>query len=286
MTFRPHASPRLAIAVALLAPAVAFSSRAALSKQTAFPGQDANAIVAAAVQSELNSDRNDHTAFIYRTHDVTPDHDTLYQVIETPQGNLRRKLEDHGRPLSPEDRKAEDDRIKRLLNDKGAQARDQKEDAREDEQAEKMLRLLPAAYIWTIEGEQGDLVTLNFKPDPQFRPPDMESKVLSAMACQIVVARGDNRIRTIRGSLVNDVIFGLRIIGHLKKGGTFDVERREVAPHHWQVTQSNVRIEGHVLFFKSIGSIDDETSYDFRISTIENLQQACEVLTVCKPPAK
>jgi Skp family chaperone for outer membrane proteins len=279
MTFRPRASPQLAIALALLAPATALSKQAS-------PGKDANAIVASAVQSELNADHTDHTAFIYRTHDVTPDHDTLYQVIETPHGNLRRKLEDHGRPLSAEDRKEEDDRIMKLVNDKNAQAKEQKEESHDDEQAEKMLKLLPTAYIWTIDNDEGELVTLNFRPDPEFHPPDMESKVLSAMAGQIVVARGDNRIRTIRGSLVNDVIFGIRLIGHLKKGGTFQVERREVAPHHWQVVESHVKIEGHALFFKSIGSIDDEHNSDYKISTIENLQQACETLTVCKPAGK
>jgi hypothetical protein len=278
MTFRPYASPRLAVALALLAPATAFSMQAG--------GKDANAIVAAAVQSELNADRSDHTPFIYRTHDITPDHDTLYQVVETPHGNLRRKLEDHGRPLSPEERNAEDDRIRKFVNDPSAQAKAMKDDSKDDQQAEKMLRLLPEAYIWTIESEQGDLVTLNFKPDPQFKAPDMESRVLSAMAGQIVVARGDNRIRTIRGTLLNDVVFGFRFIGELHKGGTFQVERREVAPHHWQVTQSHVKIQGHVLFYKGIGSIDDENSTEFKISTVENLQQACEYLGVCQPPAK
>ncbi len=275
MTFRPN----LALAVALLAPAAATGT----STQSAMSSKDVNAIVAAAVQSELNANHTDHTAFIYRDHDITPDHDTLYQVIETPRGNVKRKLEDHGHPLSPEDRKADDDRIRKFASDKNAQAKAQRDDAKDDAQAEDMLKLLPTAYIWTLESEQGDLVTLNFKPDPAFKPSGMESRVLSSMAGQIVVARGDNRIRTIRGSLLDDVVFGFRFIGHLRKGGTFQVERREVVPHHWQVTDSIVKIEGHALLFKSIGSIDTETRSDFKISTAETIQQACEMLTVCPP---
>ncbi len=240
--------------------------------------QNAKAIVSSAVQTELNADRTDHTAYIYRDRDVTPDHDTLYQVIETPGGNLRRKLEDHGKPLSLEERKAEDDRIAKLLADKSLQAKEQRDGARDDEQAEQMLKLLPEAYIWTIAGEQGDLVTLNFRPDPNFTAANMEARVLSAMAGQIVVARGDNRIRTIRGSLVADVKFFLGIGGRLKQGGTFQVERREVAPHHWQVTDSHVKIEGHALFFKSIGSVEDETRSDFKPSPAQNLRQALTLM--------
>ncbi len=240
--------------------------------------RDAKAIVSSAVQTELNADRTDHTAYIYRDHDVTPDHDTLYQVIETPGGNLRRKLEDHGKPLSPAERKADDDRIAKLLGDKNLQAKEQRDGARDDEQAEQMLKLLPAAYIWTVVGEQGDLITLDFKPDPAFEATNMEARVLSAMAGQIVVARGDNRIRTIRGSLVGDVKFLLGIGGRLKQGGTFQVERREVAPHHWQVTNSHVKIEGHALFFKSIGSVEDETRSDFKPSPAQNLRQALNLM--------
>lgn len=245
--------------------------------------QNAKAIVSSAVQTELNADRTDHTAYIYRDRDVTPDHDTLYQVIETPGGNLRRKLEDHGKPLSLEERKAEDDRIAKLLADKSLQAKEQRDGARDDEQAEQMLKLLPEAYIWTIAGEQGDLVTLNFRPDPNFTAANMEARVLSAMAGQIVVARGDNRIRTIRGSLVADVKFFLGIGGRLKQGGTFQVERREVAPHHWQVTDSHVKIEGHALFFKSIGSVEDETRSDFKPSPAQNLQQAFALMNQMHP---
>ena len=141
-----------------------------------------------------------------------------------------------------------------------------------------MLKLLPQAYLWTIAGEKGDLITLNFKPDPAFQAANMEARVLSSMAGQIVVARGDNRIRTIRGALVDDVKFGYGVFGRLKKGGSFQVERREVAPHHWQVVETHTKIEGHALFFKTIGSVEDEVRSDFKPSPAQTLQQALDIL--------
>jgi hypothetical protein len=240
--------------------------------------RDPKAIVSAAVQTELASDRNDHSAYMYRDHDVTPDHDTLFYVIETPEGLLKRKLEDHGRALNPADRHIDDLRIHALLNDTNAQQRSRKDSAHDDQQAEEMLKLLPTAYLWTVENQSGDLITLNFKPDPAFEPASLEARVLSAMAGQVIVARGDNRIRTIRGALVDDVKFGYGIFGRLRKGGTFQVERREVVPHHWQVVESHVHIVGHALFFKTIGSEEDETRSEFKPSPALTLQQAYAIL--------
>ncbi len=240
--------------------------------------RDAKSIVAGAVQTELNADRTDHTAFLYRDHDVTPDHDTLFFTVETPQGNLKRQLEDHGQPLTPQQRDADEARIHALVADPALQQRQRKDNAHDDEQAEQMLKLLPEAYVWTVTGEKGDLITLDFKPDPAYQPRSMEARVLSSMAGQIVVARGDDRIRTIRGTLVDDVKFGFGVFGRLKKGGSFQVERREVAPHHWQVVESHTKIEGHALFFKSIGSVEDELRTDFKPSPAQTLQQALEIL--------
>ncbi len=251
----------------------------AQSGSTPPPGRDGRAIIASACDNEYKSDRTDHTPFIYRDHDITPDHDTLYAVVETPEGNLRRKLEDHGKPLTSEERAADDARIQALLKDTKLQKKLKRDAASDDDQADQLLRLLPTAFLWTIVSENGDLVTLSFKPDPKFQPDGMEAKVFADMAGEVVVSRSENRIRSMKGALVNDVkIFG-GFIGHLNAGGTFQVEHREVAPHHWQLTELHVHIVGHILFnFKTIGSQEDEIKTDFRVSPAQNFAQAWDVM--------
>ena len=235
-------------------------------------------MVASAVATELQSNKTDHTPFMYRDHDITPDHDTLYYTVETPAGNLKKKLQDHGRPLSPQDRAADDSARGTLMSNPDAMRKLRQNNTHDDQQAEQMLKLLPVAYLWSIASEHGDLTTLDFKPDPAFNPPSMEARVLSAMSGQIVISRPQNRIATIRGSLVDDVKFGYGIFGRLRQGGSFQVERREVAPHHWQITETHVYISGHALFFKSIGDQEDEVRSDFHISPATTLQQANDIL--------
>jgi hypothetical protein len=242
------------------------------------PRKDARAIVAAATATELEADHNDHSAYMYRDHDVAPDHDTVFLTIETPQGNLHRKLEDHGKPLTPEDRQADDANNQKLLHDPALQKKLRKDTSHDDNQAEELLEIMPNAFLWTIADENGDLLTLNFKRNPNFQPANMEARVFASMEGQIVVAKGDNRIRTIRGRMMEDVkIFG-GIFGGLHRGGTFDVERREIAPHHWQVTELHVHISGKV-FFATIGSQEDEWKTDFKPSQARSLQQAWEIAT-------
>ena len=240
--------------------------------------QDPKALVAAAVESELHANRTDHTAFMYRDHDVTPEHDTVFYNVETPVGNLKKKLEDHGRPLNADERRVDDDARAALMASPEQMRKLQANNAHDDKQAEEMLKLLPVAFIWTVAGEKGDLTTLNFKPDPNFSPSTLEARVLSNLAGQVVIARSQDRIATIRGALVDDVKFGFGIFGRLHKGGSFQVERREVTPRHWQVTESHVHISGHALFFKTIGDQEDDVRSDFRPSPAQTLQQADEIL--------
>lgn len=239
---------------------------------------DAKAIVSSAVQTELTADRNDHTAFMYRDHDVTPDHDTLYFTVETPQGNLKRKLEDHGHPLNQQQRAAEDQRIQSLIQDSAAIAKRRHDEAHDDDQAEQMLKLLPRAYVWSIASQNPELVTLDFKPDPNFSPDSLEARVLSAMAGEIQVTRTTHRIRSIKGKLINDVTFGWGLFGRLRQGGSFEVQRREVAPGHWQMTENHTHILGKALFFKQIGSQEDEVRTDFKVSPAQNIQQAWKIM--------
>jgi hypothetical protein len=238
----------------------------------------AQQIVEAAVQVELEADRTDHSAWMYLDHDITPEHDELFYVVESPPGVVKRKLEDRGRPLSPEESRAEDARLEAYLHDQARQQRQKHDERHDDDQATAMLKLLPKAFIWTVKSEDGDRITLDFQPNPDFSPDSIAAKVLAAMAGEIVVSRTQKRIEIIRGSLVNDVTLLGGLIMRLRKGGSFFVERREIGPAHWQITETHVHIGGHALFFKSIGEQEDEVKTDFKPSTAQTIPQAVALL--------
>ena len=69
------------------------------------------ALVSAAVEAELRANHNDNVPWMYKDHDNQPGKDAVYQVVETPQGELRRMIELNGKPLSGAEAQAETDRI-------------------------------------------------------------------------------------------------------------------------------------------------------------------------------
>jgi hypothetical protein len=233
----------------------------------------------AAVDSEFRADRIDKSIWAYKDRDDTSEKRALYLEIETREGNLRRLIELNGRPLSPSDAQAETERINNFIHDPSARARAHKNALHDDAQAAEMMHMLPDAFIWTLKSQNAETITLNFSPNPRFDPPDMQSRVMGMMGGEMVIVRDGNRIRTLRGALTEDIKFGYGFFGRLDRGGTFDIERRQVGDGHWQITETHVHIGGKALLFHTIGQQEDEVKTDWKPSNSATLEDAARILT-------
>jgi hypothetical protein len=84
-----------------------------------------------------------------------------------------------------------------------------------------------------------------------------------------------HRIVSLKGRLIHDVKILGGILGNLDSGGTFDVERRQIGGSEWQITETHVHIQGHVLIFKSISEQEDDEKTRFKqLSGDISMQQA------------
>lgn len=238
--------------------------------------QDTNQIVQTAVNTELAASRNDHSLWRYRDEERLEDKVSI--VVQTAQGSVKRLIEKNGAPLTSAEERAEDARIQSFIHDPEKLAKQKKDGASDDKSAAQLLNMLPTAFLWKIANENGDAVTLTFSPNPDFNPPDMQSRVLSSMAGELVVDKKQHRIKTMSGKLTRDVTFGWGLLGRLKQGGTFRVERRELKPELWQITETHVHIVGKALLFKSIGQQQDEVQTDFtQVPANTTLEEAAEM---------
>jgi hypothetical protein len=260
---------------AALATALLLLCTLPLAAQTSQP--EAVQAVRAAVASELQANRTDKTIWTYQDHDNVPEKDATYTTIETRHGTLRRMIALDGHPLSPDATQAETDRIDRYVHDPSEQARARKNGAHDDAQAAELLTMLPDAFLWTIASKSPDLLTLNFRPNPSFDPPNIEAHIMGTMAGQMLIAHDGNRIQTLKGQLTQTVNIGFGLV-RMYKGGTFDVERRQVGGGHWQITETHVHIGGHALLFKNIGQHEDEVKTNWKPSTDNTLEEAARTL--------
>ncbi len=248
--------------------------------RSAEPESIAQNLVQRAVNVELDAARTDHSLWHYRMAEKQED-DSVYEVVETAQGSVKQKLQQAGQPLTPEQRSADTAKIQAFLHDSKAQARQKKDGEHDDASAAKMLNLLPRAFHWSVANETAEQTTLHFVPDAAFEPPDIESRVLSAMVGDLIVDKRQHRITTIRGRLSHDVNIGMGLLGKLREGGTFNVERRQVAPSVWQITETHVHIDGRALLFKTIGQQTDEVKTGFQpVPPGTTLEQAAAILAL------
>lgn len=231
-----------------------------LSFASVLQAQDAKKIVQQAVDAELAANRTDDSHWRY-VEQETGGNKTI--VVETENGAISRHLEENGKPVTPAEIKTDNEKIQKFIHDPSLQQKQRRDGQHDERDAAELLNLLPQAFDWKLESETLETFTLAFKPDPSFHPPDMEARVMGEMAGTLVVDKSRHRIKTMKGKLSEDINIGFGLLAKLRQGGTFDVERREVAPGQWEITETHVHIDGRALFFKTIGQQEDEVKSDF-----------------------
>lgn len=222
--------------------------------------KDVRSFVRAVVTNELAADANDHSRWMYRDENGVPGKNTVKLVVQTAQGDLSRTIERDGHPLPPEQQKADEQRMDAFAQDASLRQKQKQNHLQDAAKASSLTKMLPDGFLWTFAGQNGAETTLNFKPDPNFHPPTREARVFAAMEGTMVVNTEQKRIQELKGKLTRDVNFGYGLLGRLQKGGTFEIERQQIAPRIWAITATHVHIHGRALIFKSIGEEQDEVT--------------------------
>ena len=243
--------------------------------------EDSKAIVQQAVNAELAAARNDHSHWRYLKQEAGGNE---LIVVETADGAISRHVKENGHAPSDQTLRKDDDYNQRFIHDSELRAKQRRDGEHDDKSATELLNEMPVAFLWKVESETPELINLSYKPNPAFSPPDMESRVMGGMTGTMVVNKEGHRIQTFKGRLENDVTIGLGLLARLKAGSTFDIERRLVGEDLWEITETHVHINGHALFFKTIGTQEDEIKTHFTpVPAGTTLEQAVALLN--EPPA-
>lgn len=220
-------------------------------------------VVKAVIRSELNPSHITEARWKYLLVKEVDGKQETREVVETKSGPLDRLVAIAGRPLSAGQQRDETERILRLSHNPEEQRKLEQTRKKDAEQCDAFLKMVPEAFLFEYAGESDNVVKIKFKPNPVFRPPSREGKVLHEMAGEIWIDAKQQRLVNINGHLVNDVKFAGGLLGHLEKGGQFAVKRTEVAPAHWEVTEMAVNMQGKALLFKTISVQQKELHQNF-----------------------
>ena len=132
---------------------------------------DPQKIVHDASYNELHS-KSPGRSFTYRQHKVDAKGTVVKQIVETKDGDVARLLERDGKPLPPDEEKAELDRLNNLLEHPEVQEHRHKKEQEDSARGDEMVRMLPDAFLYTsdgmVPGPNGPCYRLQFKPNPAF----------------------------------------------------------------------------------------------------------------------
>ena len=201
-------------------------------------------------------------------------------VVETPEGRMHRLLSEDGKPLSAEQAKAEDDRIANLVNHP-EDFRRESQGRREDEgRLAGLLLVLPRAFLFKINGSQGDCTRITFQPNPSFEEQSYEDRVIHAMSGVLFIHSTDMRLCGIDAHLERKVEFGFGLLGEVSGGSSFSITREEVLPGQWKTVKLRIHMNGSMLLLKSFSRDEDSSHYSFK-KVANNLSVAQAAAIAC-----
>jgi hypothetical protein len=231
-------------------------------------------LVRRVVDNELAAKKEKTHRFMFRSHRETlnVNQDKLY--VETKDAMAGLVTAWNNQPLTPELRKAEEERLDRLLRDPEELRHKQKQERDDFERIQRIIKAMPDAFLFEYDGtETGspsvgrpgmELVRIKFRPNPNYDPPTRVEQVLTGMEGTVLVDPKAARFARIDGTLFREVGFGWGILGHLDKGGSFRAEQAEYSPRVWVPSLMSMRFTGRLLFFKSLNFKSEESYRDFR----------------------
>src|SRR6478672_226985 len=200
-------------------------------------------------------------------------------VIETLEGRADRIVLFNGEPLSPEQQAKQQHRLEKLLSDHDALKNELKDQKSETQRRIRIVRAFPRAFFFDYAGLDKGLLRFNFRPDPDFSPKDRETQMYRGMEGSVWIEPAQERIVRIEGILVKDVSFGWGIVGHLNKGGIYEIAQTQLSPGKWRITMLDVNLKGKMFLFNSFRFQRKETNSRFQpVSSELTLQEAIQEL--------
>lgn len=186
------------------------------------------------------------------------------EQVETKSGPVYRLLAIDGIRLTSDQRQQDNARIDRLLHDTSQQSKLKQQYDDDEQKLEKLMRVMPQAFLYDYDGVDGKFVRLKFRPDPSYQPPDYEARVVHSLAGTVLIDAQQKRLSKLSGQLINGVNFGFGILGHIDNGGTIEVGRVQVGPSQWKTALLNIQLSGRMIFFKTISKQQYEVRSNFR----------------------
>jgi hypothetical protein len=210
----------------------------------------------------------------FRYHVIDEKGDQTRDQIETPEGSVARLILRDGRPLTPQQDAAERDRLNAVLASPSGFARHIKREQENKKMGVRLIQAMPDAFLWTYaEGQpqppnwqasSGVLVALDFKRNPAWSPPDMESEPLTGVEGRVWVDPRSGNMVHMEATLTHAVNIGWGMVAHLYPGATAKVDQVNAGGERWIVQHIVEQLTLRALIVKTVNQRLQFDTSDYR----------------------
>lgn len=241
------------------------------------------------VNNEISAAQDDTAHFLFRGIKTTPRGSTTRLYVETNEATAGLVIGYNGQSLSPDQRRDEEARVERFINDPEEMKKKREQERQNAERTLRIMRAMPDAFLFEYAGEETapegagqageSLVKLTFRPNPRYQPPSHVEEVLAGMQGYVLIDAERHRLARIDGTLFKEVGFGWGILGHLDRGGRFIVQQQEVGDNLWEISCMTLTFTGRILLFKRLDLNSTEVFSRFkRVPADLTFAQALDLL--------
>ncbi len=224
----------------------------------------------------------------YRLHQVDEKGDRMRDQIETPDGNVARLTERDGRPLTAEEDSAERTRLNDLIASPEAFAHHTRHEQSDSKMEVDLLRLMPEAMLWSYAegqpqlpsppGGAAALVVLDFKPNPKWSAPTLESEMLTGIEGRVWIDPQTRRMVHLQADVFRAINIGWGFVAHVYPGGTVTALQANAGGQRWILNHIDEKVTLRALLVKNVKQRMVLDTADFQPVPTMSYQKAIKML--------
>jgi hypothetical protein len=190
---------------------------------------------------------------------VTSSKSYVWERIEIDGFTFGKTLERDGKPLTAEQRKAEDEAIQKRLAELKAPTTAQaavSSQPKKRSQQEEWYQEFPEALDYRLAGEEtiGGRIALRLEatPRPGYQPRNLRARVFEKMKTTIWIDKVSSELVKADAEMFDTVNVGFGLVGRVDKGTRFRLQRRMVNDGVWLIESQTIRFSARFLLFKNL----------------------------------
>jgi hypothetical protein len=283
----------------ILAPAIANPSARAQSAEAPRDAAGSSLLsvpprswAADAAANELVALHHKGSYLRYRMETINERGDQVRDVIESKDGTVARLILKDGKPLTPEQDKAEQQRLNDMIASPAAFAKHVKNTESEKTMADKLVPLMADAMVNTYtpgqpqSGRNGGAleIVLDYKPNPKFVPPNTEAQALTGLEGRVWIDAKTRYVVRMEGTIARGVNFGWGMLAHIYPGGKLEMNQTNVGGNRWIFTDFSMQLSVRALMVKRLDIRSSAKTSNYQTLGPMSYQDAIRLLLATPGP--